>query len=467
MAMERPPLIMPVENQVRELDAKLLLACVAAGRGIPSIVGPKREVEFGIASFPRGVFLAKSLRIGNRKFFPLSRRLGHAIAAWDEEALVHLPDEIYYSRRLPGKGLEHVSHLFAWGEDNAQLWRRYPDMPAGIPIHVTGNPRNDLLRAEVHPYYDAEAERIRRRYGDFILVNTNFNHVNAFHDGQNLFQRPPLSGGPPEMGQAAAGMPRAYAEGLRGHKQRLFAHFLELIPMLEKAFPDHTVVVRPHPTESHEPYLSAALGCRRVAVTNAGNVVPWLKAAKVLVHNGCTTGVEAFVMRVPAVSYRPCVDPVYDEGFYRLPNRLSHACFGSAELLETVAGVLAGKVAALDGDGPRAEAAQHLAALDGPLACERIVAVLAPVVDAMARAAPVGLRARASVWFQISRRRIRQTIKSRLPGARKSVAFMRHRYPPLAAGDVAERLARFRKVLGAAGELRVEEIAAGVFLLRP
>jgi surface carbohydrate biosynthesis protein len=465
--MERPPLIMPVENQVRELDAKLLLACVAAGRGIPSIVGPKREVEFGMAAFPRGVFLAKSLRIGNRKFFPVCRRLGHAIAAWDEEALVHLPDEIYYSRRLPERGLEHVSHLFAWGADNAELWRRYPGMPAGLPIHITGNPRNDLLRAEIHPYYDAEAESLRRRFGDFILLNTNFNHVNAFHDGQNLFRTPPRPGAPPEMGQAAAGMPRAYAEGLRRHKQRLFEHFLKLIPMLEAAFPDHTVVVRPHPTERHDPYRSAAQGCRRVAVLNTGNVVPWLKAAKVLVHNGCTTGVEAFVMRVPAVSYRPCRDAVYDEGFYRLPNRLSHACFGSAELLETVAGVLSGRVTAVDGDGPRAEAARHLAALEGPLACERIVGVLEPVVDAMARAAPVGVRARVSGWFQTSRRRIRQTIKSRLPGARKSAAFMRHRYPPLAAEDVAERLSRFQKALGAAGALRLTEISPGIFLVGP
>jgi hypothetical protein len=135
--------------------------------------------------------------------------------------------------------------------------------------------------------------------------------------------------------------------------------------------------------------------------------------------------------------------------------------------LETVAGVLSGKVTALDGDGPRAEAARHLAALDGPLACERIVGVLEPVVDAMARAAPVGVRARVSGWLQTSRRRIRQTIKSRLPGARKSAAFMRHRYPPLAAEDVAERLSRFQKAIGAAGALRLAEISPGIFLVGP
>ena len=68
--MKTPVLLIPVENQVRELDAKLLLACVAAKRDLGSIIGPKRKIENHIASFPRGIFLSKSLRIVKRKFFP-------------------------------------------------------------------------------------------------------------------------------------------------------------------------------------------------------------------------------------------------------------------------------------------------------------------------------------------------------------------------------------------------------------
>jgi surface carbohydrate biosynthesis protein len=180
-------LFIPVENQVRELDARLLLACVAARRHIPCIIGPKRAVESSIASFPKGIFLSKSLRIGKRRFFLISRKLGHKIVAWDEAALVHLPPDIYFSRRLSAVGMHYVSHLLAWGENNAELWRQYPDLPAGMPIHVTGNPRGDLLRPEIRVFYQRDAEKIRYSYGDFILINTNFNHVNAFYPAQNLF----------------------------------------------------------------------------------------------------------------------------------------------------------------------------------------------------------------------------------------------------------------------------------------
>jgi hypothetical protein len=57
MLLSKPALLIPVQNQVRELDAKLLLACIAARRGVSSIIGLHREIDFRIASFPRGIYL--------------------------------------------------------------------------------------------------------------------------------------------------------------------------------------------------------------------------------------------------------------------------------------------------------------------------------------------------------------------------------------------------------------------------
>ena len=456
-------LIIPVENQVRELDARLLLACVAARRNIPSIIGPKREVESRIASFPRGIFLSKSLRIGNRKFFPISRKLGHEIVAWDEEALVHLPPETYYSRRLSAKGMEYVSQLFAWGEDNAELWRQYPAMPAGMPIHVTGNPRGDLLRPEIRVFYQREADEILNRFGDFILVNTNFNHVNAFHSAQNLFQPAKSPNEEAEFGQAARGMTREYAEGFRDHKQAVFADFQRLIPDLEKAFPDYIIVVRPHPTENQEIYHNIAAQCQKVHVTNEGNVVSWLMATKALIHNGCTTGAEAYVMRVPAISFRKTVNDYYDDGFYQLPNRLSHQCFDFTELRETLVNILTGKMGAADGDDRETLVNHHLAALEGPLACERIVDVLIKMVDGLSHTQTQSFRTRIEGWLEATKRRVERSYAPYLPGSLKSPEFLRHRYPGVSLDEMRERVVRFQQVLGDDGELKVRQIGGKLF----
>ena len=466
MISKKAALLIPVENQVRELDAKLLLAYIAARRGLHSIIGFKRDVEFRLASFSPSIFLSKSLRIGNRKVFPISRKLGHEIVAWDEEALVHLPAETYFSRRLSPAGMKYVSHLFAWGEDNAKLWRQYPNLPAGTPIHVTGNPRGDLLRPEMRVFYEGDAEEIRSTYGHFILINTNFNHVNAFYPAQNLFQ--PMTDPREEalFGQAARGMTRGYAEGLRDHKQAVFEDFQELIPALEKSFPEHTIVVRPHPTENHEIYHQIAARCQRVHVTSKGNVVPWLLATKALLHNGCTTAVEAYAMRVPAISYRATVNDYYDDDFYQLPNRLSHQCFDFKELQTTLRMILGGEIGAADGDERSALIKNHLAAQNGPLACERIVDVLEKIIKDLSQSPGPALRDRLEGWLKATKRRVRQVYKSYLPGSLKSKDFQRHRYPVISAEEVYARVVRFQNILGDDGELYVDQIANTLFRIR-
>ncbi len=459
---ERPPLIIPVENQVRELDPKLLLACVAARRGFPSIIGDLREIDLRLTAFPRGIYLCKSMTARNINVFEILRKLGHRIVTWDEEALVHLPADIYYSRRLSPVAIRYLAHLFAWGEDNADLWRRYPDIPPDMPIHVTGNPRNDLLRPELCAFYADDVRSIREAYGDFILVNTNFNHVNAFYPAQNLFA-PVKPGEEPRFGKAGVGMTPEYAEGLRDHKQAIFEAFQRLIPALEAAFPDHRIVVRPHPTEGQDVYREIAARGSRIHVTNEGNVVAWLLATRALVHNGCTTGVEAHVLRVPAVSFRARVDDRYDRGFYRLPNLVSHECYGPEEVQETLRRILRGEVGPADGDERRELVARHLAALDGPLACERIVDVLEAMAEGGEAPGGPSAAARCGGLLHAYGRRALKRVLPHLPGFRQRKSFYRHRYPGVTLAELQRRLDRFRELLSQEGPVRARELPGGLF----
>jgi surface carbohydrate biosynthesis protein len=111
--MQKIPIIIPVENQVRELDPKLLLACVAARRGFTVVIGSRLELDFRIASFPRSIYLSKSMTERSVKMFRIMHQLGHQIAVWDEEALVHMQPETYFTRRLSPQAVQFVSHLFA------------------------------------------------------------------------------------------------------------------------------------------------------------------------------------------------------------------------------------------------------------------------------------------------------------------------------------------------------------------
>ncbi|MBW2410863.1 MAG: hypothetical protein JRF72_13775 [Deltaproteobacteria bacterium] len=460
-------LLLPVENQVRELDSKILLACIAAKRGFSSYIGSRREIHFNITSFPRGIYLSKSITAASDMMFRIMRSLGHEVVAWDEEALVHLPDETYYSRRLSPRAMGYASRLFAWGEDNAELWRRYPDLPQNAIIEVTGNPRNDLLRPELHAYYDAEVKQIKKTYGDFILVNTNFNHVNAFTPVQNLFQPARKAGEIPQFGRAAKGMSREYAEGLWDHKQAIFEDFQHMIPAIDKAFPEYTIIVRPHPTESQEIYRNIAARCQGVEVTNEGNVVPWLLATKALVHNSCTTGVEAYVMGVPAITYRASINETYDFGFYRLPNLISHPCFNLDELKAMLNKILSGEIGQANGDDRKVIIKQYLAAQQGPLACERMVDVLDNLVRDRRELPKPGIGSRISGRSLFAVRTMIKRYKDSRPGSHNRPEFQSHRYPAVSLSDMQERVSRFQQLLGFSNELKVERFLNQFFRISP
>jgi surface carbohydrate biosynthesis protein len=456
-------LLMPVENQVRELDSKLLLACIGVRRGFSSIIGPRREMHIQITAFPRSIYLAKSIPVHRNIIFKIMRKLGHKIVAWDEEALVHPQAETYYRKRLCPLGIRYASHLFAWGEDNALLWEQYPDLPAGMPIHLTGNPRGDLLRSEMRGIYEEDVKDLLSVYGDFILINTNFNHVNAFSPELNLFRPDSKPGELPKFGRAAKGMSREYAEGLRDHKQAIFLNFQQLIPALEEAFPKYTIVVRPHPTENQQIYKDIAARCNRVRVTNEGNVVPWILASQAVIHNGCTTGVEAYVLGVAAVSYRATVNDYYDLGFYRLPNLLSYQCFDFDELRGTLEDILAGKLGPADGEERGTLVNQYLEALEGPFACERMVDVLEKIVQDGDEFLRPPVRDRLAGWSLSAIRTLIKRRKERIPGSHNRPEFQRHRYPGISLEQIRARLSRFQQVLGDSRELQVKLTANQFF----
>jgi hypothetical protein len=236
---------------------------------------------------------------------------------------------------------------------------------------------------------------------------------------------------------------------------------------LERAFPDYTIVVRPHPTEKHEVYHEIAAQCERVRVTNEGNVIPWLMAAKALVHNGCTTGVEAYVMRVPAISYRATVNDYYDDGFYQLPNRLSHQCFDFEQLRAALVKILAGELGAADGNESKALIDYYLAATNGPLACERIVDVIEKIAAGRSQLPNPTLINRVDGWYRATTRRSIKRLLSYLPDSHNRPEFHRHRYPGTSLDEVRERISRIKKALGDSRVSQVDQISSEIFQISP
>lgn len=462
MKSQASTLIIPVESQVRELDAKILLSCVAAERGFPVIMGSRAYTHFQVASIPRGVYLAKSMRSMSDSMFRILRQLGYEIAAWEEEALVHPPADTYFSLRLSPGTIKKVSHVFAWGQENVDLLQQYPALPENMPIHITGNPRGDMLRPEIRPYFAPEVARLRNLYGDFILVNTNFSDVNPYIPHVGLFLPTKDQSKPAPLGQSGIGMSRKFAEGLHDHKLAILEDFKQLIPLLEQVFPGVTIIVRPHPSESYQIYHEIAAKCQRVIITNQGNVIPWLLAAKAMLHNGCTTGLEAYVLGIPAISYLATLNEYYDYDFQGLPTKLSHQCFNFQELADTLARILAGELGVAQSQERQDLIDYYLAAQDGPFACERIVDVLeaSGYRKKQPPARPIGTYLQG--WLFTKLKAAATSLYMRRPGPNR-LAYHNHRFPEISVAEIEQRITRFGGLLKRFDTIKVEPYAKHVF----
>lgn len=444
--MTAPALIIPVETKVREFDAKLLFSCVAAEAGHRVVFGSQRNIHLRIDSLPRGVYLTKDVRASKLRVFDILGDLGTAIVGWDEEGLVRYPSAHYFKMRVSPEALARVALWFAWGAEDAATMRTFPAFP-GTPIHTVGNPRVDVLRRELRPYYDPEVNALRERFGRFVLINTNFGHSNHFLAKYTVRTEEFKE----EMGEKDTSWDRDLAV----HRDAMFRHFQAMIPALARALPGTTIVVRPHPSEGDEVWRAAAAGAANVQVVHEGSVLPWLLAADVLVHNGCTTAVEAFLLDRPAVTYKPIVSERFDR---HLPDGLSVEAPDLDALVGEVESFVAGRDVAAVAAARRALLDRHIAPQGADLAAERVVRIVgeAGVEPTRGRAALVGqLKAKA--------RAVQKLINTYVPGSKNWSVYEKRRFAATGQAEVEDRIARFSALLGRFGAVRAHALAEDVF----
>jgi hypothetical protein len=253
-----------------------------------------------------------------------------------------------------------------------------------------------------------------------------------------------------------------FARDLAGHKQVLFQYFRELVPVLAGALPNHSVVVRPHPSEDHQAWRDAARDHDNVHVLNEKSVIPWLIAAKALIHNGCTTAVEAAVLGVPAVAYRPVTRKGCD---FEFPNELSHQVYDLQDLLGAVRKIVAGELGSQNGDTRHAVLEQHLAFLEGPLAIDRVVAALSEAGTRERLLERPPLLGYLSGLLHAHARTVSKRINRLRRGHRNTKEFHDHRFPGTSVDELRERVQRFSRQLDRFESLEVRQLSDHVYCI--
>ena len=301
-------LYIPIEIKVREIPAKLLLAAAAAHKGYNVVFGRKAEITKYINSMPPGIFLGFGAQKNFSNQYQSLKNRGFSICIMDEEGLVTFSDDMYKRMRLSDDTLEYVDAAFAWGEKQEALLKKYITTPSP-EVYTTGNLRFDILRKEFRHLIQAEAQSINDRFGKIILINSSFGSCNHFDGKEKYFES--LKTKKIITSQKDEEFYQKYFE----LKENVFNAYTNAIPAIAKAFTDHTIIIRPHPSENHDAWQDAAQGCPNVKIIHEGSVHPWLIASDAVIHHFCTTALEAFAAETPAIAYRPFKDESIESQF--------------------------------------------------------------------------------------------------------------------------------------------------------
>ena len=129
----------------------------------------------------------------------------------------------------------------------------------------------------------------------------------------------------------------AHKESYLKHSRIIYDSLVDLLPILSNYFNTHRIIIRPHPSENKQNWIKASKKLNNVDVVSKGAIGPWLYGASAIVHNGCTTGLEAFLMGKPVFSYMPFKSKDYD---LQLPNNVSICCESADSLIQKISAVL-------------------------------------------------------------------------------------------------------------------------------
>jgi surface carbohydrate biosynthesis protein len=448
-------ILSPIAIKARDLDGNALLAFAAAERGFGVLLGNAKLKSKPYT--PRGFVIEKNLRPGKAtQLVSESRARGQKIGAWCDEGLIYKDVETYKRLKFDRQSYELVDAYFTWGKNQADdLVERLGC--SGDKIRITGNPRFDVHRPDFRGVFAERTDRIKRRYGRYILVNTKFSTFNGFAGSEKNVS------GMRARGMLHTAEHEAEAKGLTDFQGLVFAGFMQLIEELSRRFPDDTIVVRPHPSEDHAPWHAKAATLPNVEVVYEGNVAEWILASEICIHNNCTTGVEAYLLGKPAISYRPTSDPRFD---LYLPNALSNEAFTLEQLLQMTAAVLNGEAIPGGKDATAsAETARHfIANIEGKWACDNILDALDEVDLPQV---PMSFGASRLEQIGAGVRRCLRPLKriGLLRGATSRDRFAKQKFDGLRRGELVNVLKSAQKATGRFGGVQVAELEEDVLCI--
>jgi hypothetical protein len=214
----------------------------------------------------------------------------------------------------------------------------------------------------------------KTRLGEFVLFNTNTGIVHSawgsLEEHENVMVR---------TGWLDKEEPWTFDM----HRRTVALDFINYdltkntIRTLATADPALKLVLRPHPAENTTAWLEEFIDLPNVEVIREGSHAAMILGSRLVLHTGCTTGVESMLLDHPTMSIRPDA-PEHNQWQWFVSNHINPVAIGSWEAVAKTQRFLAGT---LDLEIDRVEErhtarSRHFSGLDGGFAFEETARII-------------------------------------------------------------------------------------------
>lgn len=289
-------IFLPIESASRELRSKALVAEYLVSQGCPVTIITNRMLHS--ASLRDGVVLLKSAANFELPKIKALKSYGNTLTVLDEEGIFAVDEEVGTRSRYSQDTLDCMDCVFFNGDLEEDVLRSIFRVGRSI---VSGNPRFDRAKK-------------RKEEGRYILISSRFGDANPDFN-MNIFEQ--LD----KVQFTTDSTQRTHFTNLLDYNKNLFRQYSQMVVQLVSKFPEKKFVIRPHPSEKAEFWISLLANKPNAEVTKKNDIGFWLGSAIALVHNGCTTALDAHRLGVPRVSFCPITNKDFDAA---VPNQISH-----------------------------------------------------------------------------------------------------------------------------------------------
>lgn len=277
----------------REIVPKLYLAMYLAKNFNFQIYLGKVE-NYAQATIGKGVYLNKDHGVWSEERLLKIKSNGYFVTAFDEEGMIYKSDEIYNRSRGSKKLLDELDAIFLWGENQSKTIGKISQNFNNK--FITGSPKFDFYKSVKNRSID---QKIGGRDVIKVLVNTRFTYVNSLNptlqsDIDNLKKLSFVKSKEDEF---------LFRQLVESDKV-IFNEFCKLFNLLgdDERF---AVVIRPHPAENGEVYKEFASKYNNIHVDGNSDLIQQIITHDCVVHDGCSTAIEARVLGKYVFGLRP------------------------------------------------------------------------------------------------------------------------------------------------------------------